>query len=222
MSGQPTTSKRRWWGGGIIGLLGLFLLAKVLLGFSGCDQGLSIEYGSRQPIHDGDASLNGTGVLSEMFLRAGHRVATVTRLAPRLSKSADVIVWFIQDFSPPSQAAVDWLETWLEREAGRTLIVVGRDFDAEPLYWSKVAPQANAQQANLVSVKASMAAIRFAGERHVVGRAAGRLAVVHARPLASPPAARRHHADGRRQLDGRYRAGEGSDRAVRPHQAQGL
>src|SRR5207248_460900 len=49
--------------------------------------------------------------------------------------------------------------------AGRTLIIVGRDFDAEPTYWSKVAPQANAQQATVVASKGGLAALRVVSER---------------------------------------------------------
>jgi hypothetical protein len=76
-----------------------------------------------------------------------------------------VIVWFIDDFTPPSQKAVDWLENWLTDEPDRTLIVVGRDFDAEPLYWTKVAPQASPQEAPLVTAEGSAAGARFMVER---------------------------------------------------------
>ncbi len=149
-------------------LLPLSLLVLAALFFfplSGCGGHVATEYGSRQAIHEGDESINGTGVLSELFVLAGHRVSTATRLSPRLRNSADVIVWFIQDFSPPSQAAGDSLEAWLRAEEGRTLIVVGRDYDAEPLYWSKVLPQANAQQQPIASSKGALATTRFAGER---------------------------------------------------------
>jgi len=146
-------------------LLMAIFVVPVLLIISGCEQEVAVLYGSRQPLYQGDASINGLGVLAEMFSRAGHRVSSTTRLTPRVARSADVIVWFIQDFTPPSKAAGDWLEEWLDMDSERTLIVVTRDFDAEPLYWTKVAPQANAQQAPLVASKGALAGLRFAGER---------------------------------------------------------
>src|SRR5262245_19640923 len=102
----------------------------VMLVMRGCERDVAMHYGSRQALFEGDESINGLGVLSEMFSRAGHRVVTTTRLTPRVARSADVIVWFVQDFTPPGDKAVDWLEEWLEDEPGRTLILVGRDFDA--------------------------------------------------------------------------------------------
>ena len=153
------------WRRRIKALVLLPALLLLVMGVSGCDGRVETEYGSRQPLRQGDESLNGTGVLSEMFSQAGHRVSSTTRLTPRLGNSADVIVWFIEDFTPPSQGAASWLEDWLEEKAGRTLIVVGRDFDAEPLYWTKVAPQATAQQAAVVAAEGSLASLRFATER---------------------------------------------------------
>jgi hypothetical protein len=150
----------------LIVLVALFLGGSLLVLMQGCEQKqVAVHYGSRQAIYEGDESINGLGVLSELFVQAGHRVSSTARLSPRIARRAEVIVWFIQDFSPPSKAAVDWLETWLASGVERTLIVVGRDFDAEPLYWTKVTPQADAQQAPLVTAKGSVAALRTAGAR---------------------------------------------------------
>jgi hypothetical protein len=67
-------------------------------------------------------------------------------LTPRLRQQADCIVWFPNDFSPPSPAVCDWLEHWLREQPGRTLIYVGRDFDAAVWYWEQMLPSAPPDQ----------------------------------------------------------------------------
>jgi len=83
-------------------------------------------------------SVNGTAVLARMFEQAGHKVTEWQWLSPKLRNEADSIVWFPDDFHPPSEDVRDWLEEWLAADVDRTLIYVGRDFDAAPLYWDKV------------------------------------------------------------------------------------
>lgn len=86
------------------------------------------------------SSVNGTGVVAEMFERAGHRVFSWHTLSPRLCTRADCIIWFPDDFEPPSEEVRAWLEDWLAEAPGRTLVYVGRDFDAAAWYWQKVEP----------------------------------------------------------------------------------
>ena len=108
----------------------------------GCEENLNSIYGQRQGL--GSGSVNGTAVLAEMFEKAGHTVVSMRLLSPRLRKRAEAIVWVPDDFDPPSDEVRDWLEKWLSEGSGRTLIYVGRDFDAAPWYWEKVAPEAPA------------------------------------------------------------------------------
>ncbi len=108
----------------------------------GCEENLNSIYGQRQGL--GSGSVNGTAVLAEMFEKAGHTVVSMRLLSPRLRKRAEAIVWVPDDFDPPSDEVRDWLEKWLSEGSGRTLIYVGRDFDAAPWYWEKVAPKAPA------------------------------------------------------------------------------
>jgi len=82
--------------------------------------------------------VNGTAVLGEMVAQRGHTVLSAGRLSPKVRERADVIVWFPNDFHVPSEPVSDWLEDWLSENGGRTLIYVGRDFDAEPGYWEAV------------------------------------------------------------------------------------
>jgi hypothetical protein len=81
-----------------------------------------------------------------MFEQKGHRVFSWMALSPKLHERADVIVWFPNDFTPPTPEVREWLEGWLLDQPGRTLIYVGRDFDAAAWYWKKVLPGAPANQ----------------------------------------------------------------------------
>ena len=79
--------------------------------------------------HSGKQSVNGTAALVDMFEQAGCKVRRWSRMSPRL-QSADVIVWIPDSFSAPSVAHRRFVDEWLQDDAGRTLIYVGRDFDA--------------------------------------------------------------------------------------------
>ena len=122
-----------------LAVFGLFFLAT-----GGCVDEIDTVYGQRA----GSAwtSVNGTSVLGKMFERAGHAVFSWRMLSPRLRRRADCIVWFPDDFHPPKQQACQWLEGWLRDEPGRTLIYVGRDFDAAAWYWETIQPNAPAEQ----------------------------------------------------------------------------
>lgn len=119
----------------------------ILLLCVGCGKPDSLDdaYGRRRGT-PGRASVNGTAVLAGMFQRAGHRVFTTRRLSPRLDR-ADVIVWVPDDFKPPTKEVMAYLEAWLRREPDRTLVYVGRDFDAAVAYWRKMLARAPADQA---------------------------------------------------------------------------
>jgi hypothetical protein len=94
--------------------------------------------------------VNGTAVFAEMFEGAGHRVSSWTSLSPRLDQ-ADCVVWFPNDFQPPSPEVVAWFERWLRAKPQRTLIYVGRDFDATPWYWRKMQAAAPASQRKAIA-----------------------------------------------------------------------
>ena len=123
----------------VIGLLCVLIACLVA---AGCEEELNPIYGQRDGL--GSGSVNGTAVWAEMFEKAGHSVISMRWLSPRLRKRADAIVWVPDDFDPPSDEVRQWLEQWLKEGTGRTLIYVGRDFDAAPWYWAKVAPKAPA------------------------------------------------------------------------------
>lgn len=116
------------------------LIAGAMLG-TGCGvEEIDSTYGKRRGVQ-GEASVNGTAVLATMFEMAGHKVQTRRYLSPR-AQDCDVIVWFPDDFKPPGEEPQKFLEDWLYRGRGKTLIYVGRDYDATMDYWEKVLPAA--------------------------------------------------------------------------------
>jgi hypothetical protein len=114
------------------------------------DEQLPKTYGKRRGT-DSLRSVNGTAVLAELFKKAGHRVTTLGRLSPRLD-DFDIVVWIPDDFEPPKKEQRDFLEDWLARgddkESSRTVVYVGRDYDAAVAYWDRMAPQVPADQAD--------------------------------------------------------------------------
>jgi len=116
----------------------LLLLIHAILLLNGCappSQGLNVDYGSRRG--EGRTSVNGTSVLGSMFARAGYEVSSWRRLSPRLQQE-EVIVWAPDTFAVPSDAEIDYLENWLSEQEGRTLVYIGRDYDAAWDYWQSV------------------------------------------------------------------------------------
>ncbi len=107
----------------------------LLVALSGCGQEyIENEYG-RQHLPATAGSVNGTDVLAAMFEAAGHDVHTRRTLVTDEMTAADVVVWFPDDTFAPREEVCDWFDEWLVEEPGRTLIFVGRDFNAEPQYW---------------------------------------------------------------------------------------
>jgi len=125
------------------------MIAALVLGgltlLCGCrDEEISTEYGRRTGVRPKE-SVNGTTVLGDLFTQAGHSVRSKQMLTNQLREYAKVIIWAPDDFAPPSPETIDWLDRWLS-QGGRTLIYIGRDFDAAPGYYQKVLPGAPAAQ----------------------------------------------------------------------------
>ena len=89
------------------------------------------------------------------------------------------------DFQPPSPDVAVWFESWLATRPHRTLIYVGRDFDAAPWYWRKMEAEASPirrrRHANFAMPR-KMHSRRY-GDRHARRRsAAGSLSATAGRP----------------------------------------
>ncbi|MBN2577429.1 MAG: hypothetical protein JXB10_00365 [Pirellulales bacterium] len=149
----------------------VFISLILLLLLSGCRSELETRYGQRSG-PGASQSVNGTAVLGKMFEKAGHRVHSWHSLSPRLRKQADCIVWFPDDFQPPSKEVIAWLEEWLAEAPGRTLVYVGRDYDAAPFYWQKVLPGAPPEQTPLVQGEWASARTDFSRQRAALGGSA--------------------------------------------------
>jgi hypothetical protein len=142
----------------------IHLLLLLLVFAAGCSSDIDTVYGQRQGM-GASKSVNGTAVLADMFQGAGHRVFSWSALSPCLQNQADCIVWFPNDFEPPSPGVRRWMEEWLEAKPDRTLIYVGRDFDAEIGYWERVLPNAPPAQEKLVKNRLEDAKSDFATAR---------------------------------------------------------
>ena len=141
----------------------LGLLALLAICAAGCREELETRYGQRTGPF-ASKSVNGTAVLADMFQQAGFRVTEWMSLSPRLER-AGTIVWFPDDFEPPKPKVRKWLEKWLDAKPDRTLIYVGRDFDAAPWYWKQVEPDAPGEQRDKVRESRVSAARAFERER---------------------------------------------------------
>jgi hypothetical protein len=120
-----------------LGLLafGLVLLI-IYLGSDSRKGELSAKYGLRRGTGAAD-SVNGTSVLAELFTQAGHRVNSASELSRRLDMYS-TIVWTPDDFGPPSTEARQFLDAWLAGGSNRTLVYIGRDYDAAGEYWQRM------------------------------------------------------------------------------------
>jgi hypothetical protein len=127
---------------------------------------IETDYGER---NEGrlESSVNGYSVLAGMFAKAGHTVSRRSSLSPSLKKAADVIVYAPDDFGPPDKSITDWFDAWLTEKEGRTLIYIGRDFDAAPIYWRKIRPQVSPAQQAEVDRRLRAAEAEFRGRRGV-------------------------------------------------------
>jgi hypothetical protein len=123
-------------------LVGLLCLAST----AGCDRRtkLNTEYGKINGSKGSD-SLNGVSILAKMFEERGLKVKRRTRISPRINRY-DTIVWFPDDYSCPSEEAVEALNTWLDDDSRRTLIYVGRDYDAQTDYMNAVKASAPVEE----------------------------------------------------------------------------
>jgi hypothetical protein len=155
------------------------VLLALLCGISaGCSRRIDTTYGQRKGA--ATYSVNGTAVLGDMFKAAGHDVYSWRWLSPRIRQRADCIVWFPDDFEPPSEEVRMWLEDWLVdrpgyalhdwlvEQPGRTLIYVCRDFDAAAWYWDKVKSGAPPEQAPRIKKAADTAQDDFEIHRQAI------------------------------------------------------
>ena len=132
-SGRPWSASYAW----------CLLFALAWLGGCSSRKAIEVTYGTRRGA--GAQSVNGTSVLASMFEAEEFKVYSWHRLSPKLAQY-DVILWAPNDFELPGEAQQRFLERWLAAGADRTLIFVGRDYDAAEHYWRTIRSMVPAQQ----------------------------------------------------------------------------
>ena len=141
---------------GWLALIGIVVFGGVaVLGYMffylGQDEEIESAYGRRSGSL-ASRSVNGTAVLGQLFAGAGHSVRTKRLLTDAMMNQCDVIVWAPDDFEPPADDVLQWFDEWFAT-GDRTLIYIGRDFDAAIKYYDKVIPTAPAEKvAELIAI----------------------------------------------------------------------
>lgn len=154
MSCWPFRQPRR-----VAATVGIVLLGVAWCGCSSRD--LDTVYGKRRGAQGG-ASVNGVGVLAGMFEEAGHKVTTRHYLSPNI-RNHDVIVWAPDEAAPlRDQRQQQFFDNWLRTGANRTLVFIGRDYDAATSYWEQVQATAPPDQAVEVLRRSAQARARRA------------------------------------------------------------
>ncbi len=160
--GRSGDNRRMWI---ILGLIMVCLVTAVTYVISSWRAGDTIvdTYGARSGLA-GSRSVNGTAVLGRLYEQEGASVTSWQRLSPRL-RNADTIVWVPNSYSSPTPSHCAWFEEWLADGYDRTLVYVGRDYDAEVAYWDAVKPLAPAEQATEVARRQAIAKMDNAAAR---------------------------------------------------------
>jgi hypothetical protein len=139
-------------------------LVLLVLSLVGCrtPDALETTYGQRRA--EAGKSVNGTSILADMFDEAGFKVYSWKYLTPQLQRY-DVIVWAPNDFGLPDSDVIDFFEEWLSSSEGKTLVYIGRDYDAACPYWDSVMSSAPAEQRIALLRRRARAAAQHDAER---------------------------------------------------------
>lgn len=129
----------------LVAMCGVVLAFIMLtLYWSGRQRELPSDVYGRRKGNNATDSVNGTSVLARMFEANGSRVYSITELNPRIDKY-NVIVWAPDNYDVPGHKVTTYFDHWL-MTGEHTLIYIGRDFNAAPLYWEKMQSRAPANE----------------------------------------------------------------------------
>ena len=90
-------------------------------------------------------SLNSTSILLNKIRERGHNVQVKRRITPGI-ENFDAVIWAPDSTDAPSEKAIQALETWVNGYSDRTLIYVGRHYDAQSDYLSAIVQQAKGRE----------------------------------------------------------------------------
>lgn len=133
---------------------------------------------------EGNRSINGYSVFRKMFQQRGDKTFTAVSYSKALD-SMDTIVWTPDTVTPPGLSNRDTLEEWLKGKSGRTLVYIGRDFDASSDYWEHVVEAMPAGQKSR-ALREQMLSRVEAMENDLGGIHFARWFVVDTTPLRTP------------------------------------
>lgn len=128
---------------------------------------ISTAYGRRDGVNYSQ-SVNGTRVLFNLYRKAGCSVNSITRLSPKVSRKADVIVWAHDGFEPPTEKQRKFFEQWLADKPEACLVYIGRDYDGAGEYWRDVQQLATPTDQALIARQRAIADGRWYGARGAI------------------------------------------------------
>ena len=145
-------------------MIGITLWLPCANGFAQSNNPIKSDYGQAQDERFRQ-SVNGSSVFAEMFRDSGRKVYFASRISERVKKHK-TIVWFPDKFGGPSREVEVELEKWLDEDPEHVLIYVGRDFDAELMYWMNARATIPANQKADLERQIQRIKGRWEGRRH--------------------------------------------------------
>ena len=112
-------------------------------------------------------SINGTSVFANLFRERGRKVDTSKVISPKI-ENYETIVWFPDRFEVPRAEVIERLNLWMQTGSNRTLIYVGRDYDATIDYWQNVVDKSTGKQSELAQRKLAESISEFEFRRQSV------------------------------------------------------
>jgi hypothetical protein len=148
-------------------LLAFFIAMEACM--SNCPAQVEIESGYGRIAGAGFGnSINGTGVFAGLF-RERHRTVDTSKLISPKIEGYQTIVWFPDRFEAPGNAVVEHLNRWLQSDQSRTLIYVGRDYDAAVDFWQIAVESSTGKQNVLARRMLAQSVTEFETRRNTVG-----------------------------------------------------
>ena len=147
--------------------IAVFLIVLAMLA-NACRAQVPIETGYGRTSGTGfGASINGTSVFANLFRERGRRVDTSKVISPKI-ENYETIVWFPDRFDAPRTEVIDRLNLWMQLGSNRTVIYVGRDYDATIDYWQNVVDTSKGLQSELAQRKLAESISEFEFRRQTV------------------------------------------------------
>ncbi len=123
--------ERRCWSI-VIGFLAITVFSGTVVGQSELRTG----YGRCRGLQYA-TSINGTAMLKH-FLESQNCDVVVNRTLSPAIENFDLLIWAPDSWDVPSESVIERINLWLRSGQNRTLVYIGRDYDASMEYWQNV------------------------------------------------------------------------------------